>query len=365
MTTATNLWFAEENASDGIGRITPAGKITDWLSGSSASPPWPRQGTRTGRLRRPWTGGPLAPGWPSRHPGEVKALPDTPKTGDVPSGWRNADDLSARLEALPANHPSSPRYRSAETRRHDSSDSGRLSSAETRGEAAVGDRAGDRDLPPLSDQEYAVHIRMVEVRLDEAERRGMSSQRLYTRDPEGKVWIKSRADQQIAILDDICRRNAGTRCDGEAVVAGGLGGAGKTTVLSRFAGVDRARYMTVNPDEIKEEMAERGMIPEVDGLSPLECSQLVHEESSLAAGSLAKRAHVEHRNVIWDVTMSRYESAVERIDDLRDAGYTDILGVFVDILAAKSVERSQNRHRAGMEECRTAAAKAVGTCHLT
>jgi hypothetical protein len=114
---------------------------------------------------------------------------------------------------------------------------------------------------------------------------------------------------------------------------------------------DRA-YLTVNPDEIKEEMAERGMIPGVDGLSPLECSQLVHEESSLVAGSLARRAYCDRRNVVWDVTMSRYESAAKRIDDLRDAGYADIVGVFVDIPAAKSVERAQNRHRAGMEEYR-------------
>jgi predicted ABC-type ATPase len=193
---------------------------------------------------------------------------------------------------------------------------------------------------------------MVEARLDEAERRGMSSQRLYASDPDGKVWIKGRADQQVGILDDICRDLPDVPRGGEAVVAGGLGGAGKSTVLSRFAGIDRASYLTVNPDEIKEKMAERGMIPEVDGLSPLECSQLVHEESSLVAGSLAKRACADRRNIIWDVTMSRYESAVQRIDDLRDAGYTDILGVFVDISVAKSVERARNRHRAGLEEYR-------------
>lgn len=280
----------------------------------------------------------------------MKAPLDTSVGGDVP-GWRRAaDDLSARLEALPANHPSSPRY--AETYRRDPSDSGRLSTPETRDEVAVSDRAAARDLPPLTEEEYADHIRMVEAGLDEAERQGMSSQRLYARDPAGKVWIKSRADQQVGILDDICRSNADVACDGEAVIAGGLGGAGKSTILSRFAGIDRATYLTVNPDEIKDEMAERGMIPAVDGLSPLECSQLVHEESSLVAGSLAKRAYADRRNVIWDVTMSRYESAAERINDLRDAGYTDIVGLFVDIPAAKSVERAQNRHRTGMEEYR-------------
>jgi predicted ABC-type ATPase len=280
----------------------------------------------------------------------VKAPPDAPKAGDAPGGRCDADDLSARLEALPSNHPSSPRYRNAERNRRDPGDSGCPS--ETREEADVSDKAAAPDLPPLTDEEYADHICMVGVRLDEVERQGMSSHRLYAGDPEGKVWIESRADQQVGLLDDICRGNAGAACDGEAVIAGGLGGAGKTTVLSRLVGIDRDKYLTVNRDDIKEAMAERGMIPEVGGLSPLECSQLVHEESSLVAGSLAKRAYSDRRNVIWDITMSRYESAAKRIDDLRDAGYTDILGVFVDIPAAKSAERARNRHRAGMEEYR-------------
>lgn len=269
----------------------------------------------------------------------------------MPGGGRDADDLVARLEALAANLPSSPRYLNADTYQRKQSDS-LLSLSETRNEAGVSDDAAGRDLRPLTDEEYADHIRMVEAGLDEADRQGKSSQRLYAGDPEGKIWVKNRADQQVSILDDICRDRADVPCDGEAIVAGGLGGAGKSTVLSRFAGIDRAKYLTVNPDEIKEEMAERGMIPEVDGLSPLECSQLVHEESSLVAGSLAKRAYADRRNVIWDVTMSRYESAAKRIDDLRDAGYTDILGVFVDIPAAKSLERAHSRHRAGMEAYR-------------
>jgi len=292
----------------------------------------------------------------------VKAPPDTPRAGDVPGRRRDAADLSARLETLSANLPSSPYYRQAETHGRCSSDSGHLSPPETRGEAATTDQVATPDLPSLTDEEYGDHIFMVEARLDDAERRGMSSQRLYTSDPEGKVWVKSRADQQVGILDGLSRDIADVPCGGEAVIAGGLGGAGKSTVLSRFAGIDRAKYLTVNPDEIKEKMAERGMIPEVDGLSPLECSQLVHEESSLVAGSLAKRAHADRRNLIWDVTMSRYESAAERIDDLRDAGYTDILGVFVDIPAAKSVERAQKRHRAGMEDYRNG--RGLGGRHL-
>ena len=76
-----------------------------------------------------------------------------------------------------------------------------------------------------------------------------------------------------------------------AVVAGGLGGAGKTTVLGDHEGIDPTKYLTINPDDLKEELAQRGMIPKVDGLSPMEASDLVHEESSYLARQLALRAH--------------------------------------------------------------------------
>jgi hypothetical protein len=50
--------------------------------------------------------------------------------------------------------------------------------------------------------------------------------------------------------------------------------------------------------------------------------------------------------------MSRMESALKRIGDLREAGYTEIVGLFVDIPVEKSVERATSRHRHGLEEHR-------------
>ena len=54
-------------------------------------------------------------------------------------------------------------------------------------------------------------------------------------------------------------------------------------------------------------MARRGMIPEVEGLSPMEASDLVHEESSYLARQLALRAQADGKNLIWDITMSDQE----------------------------------------------------------
>ena len=41
-------------------------------------------------------------------------------------------------------------------------------------------------------------------------------------------------------------------CERKAIVAGGLPGAGKTTVLPEFAGIDLSQYLMINPDVIKE-----------------------------------------------------------------------------------------------------------------
>jgi len=182
-----------------------------------------------------------------------------------------------------------------------------------------------------------------------AKDRGLETKSLYTVDRDRRVWDFDRVEQQNEIIDHLYSERADAPCERQAVVAGGLGGAGKGTVLKNHAGIERSQYLTLDPDRIKEEMAARGMMPEVEGLSPMECSPLVHEESSLVAQSLAKRAYAGGKNVIWDITMSSQTSAERRIDDLRAAGYHQITGIFVDIPVEKSVERAMNRYRNGME----------------
>ena len=130
----------------------------------------------------------------------------------------------------------------------------------------------------------------------------------------------------------ICiRKAADVPCERRAIIAGGLSGAGKSTVLDEYAEIDRSQYLTINPDKIKEEMADRGMIPAVDGLSPMEASDLVHEESSYVARQLALLAQADGKNIIWDITMSSQAKIERRIGELRAAGYTSIEGIFVDI----------------------------------
>ena len=112
----------------------------------------------------------------------------------------------------------------------------------------------------------------VEVRegLDSARREGLTSKRLNTIDGAGEIWTEERDLLHDSIIEDLYARAANVPSDFKAIIAGGLGGAGKTTVLTQYADIDLSQYLMINPDDMKEEMARRGMIPEVEGLSPME-----------------------------------------------------------------------------------------------
>jgi predicted ABC-type ATPase len=155
-----------------------------------------------------------------------------------------------------------------------------------------------------------------------------------------------------SILEEMLARSADVPCEGKAIIAGGLGGAGKSTVLENHAGIDRSRYVTINPDDIKKELAQKGLVPEVEGLTPMEAAGLAHEEASYIAKQLAARVQAEGKNIIWDITMSSKAKVETRVDELRSAGYQHIEGVFVDIPVEVSISRADYRHREDHEKYR-------------
>jgi predicted kinase len=185
------------------------------------------------------------------------------------------------------------------------------------------------------------------VLLDKARADGLITKLQHTIDSDHEQWSDDRTGMHDAIIADLYGAAREVPCDRQAVLAGGLPGAGKTTVLEQHAAIDRSRYLTINPDEIKNEMAKRGMVPAVQGLTPMEASDLVHEESSHIAKRLARQAMREGKNVIWDITMSSRESTEERISGLREFGYSHVEGIFVDIPVDVGVRRSDARHREG------------------
>jgi predicted kinase len=255
-----------------------------------------------------------------------------------------AGELGRRLEHLADGHPSGPGYTAGWPR------------ADQVRSAAPGDarRAKSPDqVRPLTDAEHGLHVAEVRLRLSEARSAGLASDRQHTIDPRGEFWSGQRQLLHDQLVDELYGARLQAPCEHRAVLAGGLAGAGKSTVLSEHAGLDLSAYLMINPDALKEELASRGLVPAVGGLSPMEASQLVHEESSHIAKCLALRAQADGRNVIWDITMSSGDSTGDRIDRLRAGGYARIEGIFVDVPAEISARRADARHREGHEAFRS------------
>ena len=271
----------------------------------------------------------------TKGPADFKSLPE--RSGD-------RDELQQRLERLPPGHPSSP-LEADGTRK-----------SPERGLACrdPSDVAENRepDRQPLTDAEHAEHVSEVRARLEKARADGLATDLQHTIDPAREVWSDQRDAMHDSIIDDLYAKASDVPCERRAIIAGGLPGAGKSTVLEQYAGIDRSQYLTINPDDVKEEMARRDMIPPVTGLSPMEASDLVHEESSHIAKRLARRACGDGKNVIWDITMSSRDSTESRVTALRTQGYARIEGVFIDVTLDISVSRAESRHREGEDSYR-------------
>jgi predicted ABC-type ATPase len=271
---------------------------------------------------------------------EIEAASENPTSDSVPSQEDDPVEEGKDADEL-ANREASPRDDVDDSEPTDESS------------PAPNDAPADDDrILPLTDKEWAEHVTEVRDTLDKARSEGLESHLLYTIDPDHQSWSKERRNLHDSIINDIYAAAQEVPNQGHAIVAGGLGGAGKTTVLTEHAGIDLSNYLMINPDNLKEEMARRGMVPEMDGLSPMEASDLVHEESSYLARQIALRAQSDRKNVIWDITMSTQGSTEKRMSDLRDAGYSRVDGLFVDIPVETSIERTTDRHREGHDKYR-------------
>lgn len=287
--------------------------------------------------------------------GEQLAVFDLGRMQEVRLGERTPEGYRAFHEGT--NHPYLAARRAGEGSERGGSPSGTPSGTpEVRSDSTAAKPAtkegSEQPVGPLTDEEYAAYTKHVASTINDALANKQTTEDLYALDAKKGIWQPERARIHRDIINDMYTRGSeGVPTEGKAVIAGGLGGAGKSTVLRGSAGLDPSKYLTVNPDDVKEEMAARGLVPSVDELSPMEASTLVHEEASHIANLIAKRAYADHRNMIWDITLSSQASGQRRIDELRANNYS-IQGIFVQIPVETSVQRAESRHRRGLEKYR-------------
>ena len=210
-----------------------------------------------------------------------------------------------------------------------------------------------RNRQSIGGLDLSLRHQYAERALSQAIRDGKITSKIYaSSEVPGMEYTKERHLAQQEIIEDVLKAHDKVPCEGKAVLSGGMGGAGKTTVLTRYLGMDTSQYITINPDDIKEIMAERGMIPTLRGLTPMECSTLAHQEASYISSIIMKRAIAEKRNIILDGTMASMKSMRRRTGQLRDGGY-HMSAVFVDITPETSQKRATSRYQRGMSKYTT------------
>lgn len=162
------------------------------------------------------------------------------------------------------------------------------------------------------------------------------------------IWKPERNREHGGLVASMYQEARDVPCERQAVVAGGLPGADKVAVL-RTACVDQSQYLTISIDKILEQMAARGLIPVVKGLTPMDVAGLAHTEAQFLAKRAGLRAMADGRNLIWDVSMASRPATQALLDALGLAGYC-VKGLFADLTIEESVRRTDAAHRRGHDE---------------
>lgn len=190
------------------------------------------------------------------------------------------------------------------------------------------------------------------------------------RDPNTGDYTEERKAMHNEIINDFLDKYENVPTDGKVIFSAGLPGAGKTTVLKMLKDenpdMDMSRYVVVSSDDFKEEFAKRGMIPKIDGLSPMESSTLVHNESSYLADRFMKEVSDRKLNIIYDFTCKDFDSTAKRMSTLRDSGYEekDMQFVFVDIPLETAEKRALARYAYGLNDDVKSEGKSIGGRYL-
>jgi hypothetical protein len=162
------------------------------------------------------------------------------------------------------------------------------------------------------------------------------------------MWASQRAKDHHELVAELYQRGRDVPCERISVMAGGLRGADLDGAMAQ-AGVVRSRYLTLSIDAVLAEMAARGLIPLVAGLSPLAAAGLVHDEAQYLAKRVGLLALRDGRNLILEVSLASARAAESWMYAMRFAGYA-VTAVFADIGIEEAVRRSGAAYRHGEDE---------------
>jgi len=212
---------------------------------------------------------------------------------------------------------------------------------------------------PLTDAEWDAHVTAAEERLLEARQAGRAT---FLEHANHGVWTPERADVHEAIVTEMYQAAAQVPRDSRAVIAGGpwLPDASALALDHLREDPGGAPYLVIEPDGVELAMARRGLIPRIEGLTPLEAAHLVQREVTRIMDLLLFRATQERRNVLIADDMSDRVLTGDRIARLRRAGYQEVAAFFLDISLGDAGRRAQRGHRVGHERWRRADTEGYG-----
>ncbi len=204
---------------------------------------------------------------------------------------------------------------------------------------------------PLTDAEWTVRALAVRDRVDQALAGGLPTHLTQTQDGDGVTWLPARAAVHAQIVGELSQA-PGVPREGAALIAGGLPGGGKSTLVAQLHLGDQPRYLLVDKDEIVLAMHRHGLIPDVEGLTPWEAAQLVREEVDHIWNHLMGRLSQDRTNLAINGMMRTQRYIDEPMRILRGAGYTRFEALFVDVAVDDALTATDNRHRRGHERWR-------------
>jgi predicted kinase len=202
---------------------------------------------------------------------------------------------------------------------------------------------------PWTPEEHASHAAYADDTITKALDNGMATSRTHTLGGTGQVWTPERASHHKDIVSQAVDRAVNVPSGHRGVLVGGLATPTRTSVARQVA--PTKDYLHVNTDDIKKELAARGLIPDLPGLSPAEASPLVHDESEHIADLITREALRRGKNVAIHTPMSDPSAIRAHADRLRQAGHT-VHGVFVHTLPGKAAAAARSSHKSGHESWR-------------